>query len=1010
MRKQHTKTISKVSPSVTKKRKKVSNNIQQSVADISKIFSVMTELIYIIDKNGIYLDIISTQGNEVFKPAKRLLGKSINDIFLKNEADILQKSIKKVLRNNTSLEIEYEFEIKKKKICFSATISPLNRFSVLVVARDITKQKLYEESKLEIDLLYKKLMEESNDAIFIADAKNGSIINANVKAQKLIGRSLSELKKMHQSELHPKRSRKIIRENFKEIANSILEKKEIVEIIHKDGYVIPVEVSSSVIELRGKKIVQGIFRDVSKQLRIENELRAQKSFFEQLFLQSSFSTQILDKDGWCLRINPKLTELFGVKPNDIEGKQYNIFKDQSIIDSGVIKHLNKVFKEAKSTEWIVNFDIAKAANSQNIKVTKREKRWFKNKAYPILDLDGKIKNVVIQHEDITATRESDEKIKILAQSLMNITECVSITDLNDNIIYANEAFLNTYGYKENELIGKNISIVRPENNSTGYIKNINPDTMKGGWNGELLNKDKNGVIFPIQLSTSVVKDENNTPIALIGVAVDITDRKKQEKTLRESEEKYRSLAEASQDMIYIIDRNDNIIYLNTYAASQFRVSPDEIIGKKRSEILGGNQNERQYKAIKKVFETKKASFIESEVQFPGKNLFIGTWLVPITNPDGKIVSVMGVSRDITERIVQEIQLRKFSRAVEQSPVSIVITNIEGNIEYVNPIFSKITRYSFEEVLGKNPRILKSGENPDSLYKNLWLTISAGKIWKGELHNKKKNGELFWEYASISPIFDKNGKIINYIAVKENITERKIAELELLAAKEKAEEMNSLKTKFLANMSHELRTPLIGVLGYAEILREELKTDEKKKMADTIYISGKRLLHTLNLLLDLSRIEANKEELSITKTNVSEVVQNSVRLFEPIAQSKNLKISAFVRNEIIASLDERIFEQIINNLINNAIKYTDEGFISVEVELENYLVVLKIKDTGIGIPDDKKEIIFEEFRQVSEGLSRRHQGTGLGLTITKKYVDLLNGSISVKNNLEKGSVFIVKLPC
>jgi PAS domain S-box-containing protein len=370
---------------------------------------------------------------------------------------------------------------------------------------------------------------------------------------------------------------------------------------------------------------------------------------------------------------------------------------------------------------------------------------------------------------------------------------------------------------------------------------------------------------------------------------------------------------------------------------------------------------------------------------------------------------MGVSRDITERVNYENELRKLSSAVEQSPVSILISNLSGDIEYVNPTFTKVTGYTFDEVKGKNPRILSSGETPSEGYKKLWETIISGKTWQGEFHNKKKNGELFWEFASISPIKDVKGMTTNFIAIKEDITERKIAQMELIAAKEKAEEMNSLKTKFLANMSHELRTPLIGVLGYAEILKNDLKIAEQQAMAGTIHDSGKRLLHTLNLLLDLTRIESDKEDIYIRKIDVGEITIRAVKLFDINAANKNLLLTTSIIKNIKANLDERIFVQIINNLVNNAIKFTDKGKITVEIDSENDDVVLRVRDTGIGIPEEKQEIIFEEFRQVSEGLNRRHQGTGLGLTITKKYIDILNGTISVNSKINHGSVFTVKIP-
>jgi signal transduction histidine kinase/ActR/RegA family two-component response regulator len=300
------------------------------------------------------------------------------------------------------------------------------------------------------------------------------------------------------------------------------------------------------------------------------------------------------------------------------------------------------------------------------------------------------------------------------------------------------------------------------------------------------------------------------------------------------------------------------------------------------------------------------------------------------------------------------------------------------------------------------------------YSNLWNTITAGKVWKGELINKKKNGTFYDEEMTITPIFDDTHNITHFIAIKQDITERKKSERELREAKVKAEEMNKLKTSFLANMSHELRTPLVGILGFAELLRDNITDTEMSQMASRIYASGKRLLETLNSILDLSRIEANKLELKSDFINVCRVVRENIMQFEALAKSKNLYLKAEIPDEeLISFLDDRILHQILNNLVNNALKFTKAGgvtiFVSKEKFSNNNYVSIKVKDTGIGIPEESLPKIFEEFRQVSEGLDRKFDGTGLGLTLTKKFVELLGGSITVESKLNEGSSFIIRFP-
>jgi signal transduction histidine kinase/DNA-binding response OmpR family regulator len=279
---------------------------------------------------------------------------------------------------------------------------------------------------------------------------------------------------------------------------------------------------------------------------------------------------------------------------------------------------------------------------------------------------------------------------------------------------------------------------------------------------------------------------------------------------------------------------------------------------------------------------------------------------------------------------------------------------------------------------------------------------------------RDNREVGYITVNIYIIKDENGKTIRTYGVNQDITEQKRVEEELIIAKNKAEEMNRLKSSFLANMSHELRTPMVGILGFSEILSNDLENEELKHFASSIFKSGKRLLNTLNLILDLSRIEANKQDVLLMNTNIGSVTRNIVSEYSILARNKKLYLNFDVKEEDIYSIiDERVFRSIIGNLVDNAIKYTNEGGVIIVVEKvfedNKDWAVIKIKDTGIGIPDDYLQTIFEEFRQVSEGWSRSFEGTGLGLTIAKRFTDLLNGIIKIDSKINCGSTFTVMLP-
>jgi PAS domain S-box-containing protein len=256
---------------------------------------------------------------------------------------------------------------------------------------------------------------------------------------------------------------------------------------------------------------------------------------------------------------------------------------------------------------------------------------------------------------------------------------------------------------------------------------------------------------------------------------------------------------------------------------------------------------------------------------------------------GRTLCLRGANQDITERKKSEHELRKLWRAVEQTPAIVVITNVDGIIEYVNPKFVEITGYGVAEALGRNPRFLKSGVHPASLYKTMWDTLLQGNVWQGELCNKKKNGELNWEWASISPVRDQEGEITHFIAVKEEITERKRIAQELLLAKEAAESANRAKSEFLAIMSHEIRTPMNGLLGFVSLLQDTPLTDAQRRYLETIRVSGRRLLVLINDLLDFSKIEAGRMTMESIRFPWRTVVREVADILSPQIQEKELSL-------------------------------------------------------------------------------------------------------------------------
>ncbi|MCX7966042.1 MAG: ATP-binding protein, partial [Syntrophorhabdaceae bacterium] len=381
------------------------------------------------------------------------------------------------------------------------------------------------------------------------------------------------------------------------------------------------------------------------------------------------------------------------------------------------------------------------------------------------------------------------------------------------------------------------------------------------------------------------------------------------------------------------------------------------------------------------------------------------------------------------------ELLKLSRAVEFSSAIVIITDPEGVIEYVNPKFTEITGYTKEEAIGKKPNILKSGSKSQEEYRELWDTIKSGKEWRGIFYNKKKSGEFYWASSSISPVKDQKGSIINFVSIQEDITKVKNAEEELHKAKEMAEAANRAKSNFLASMSHEIRTPMNAIIGMSDLLLDTNLTPDQLKYVMIFKNAGENLLNIINDILDLSKIEAGHIDIEETGFDLIETIEKTCEIMSLKAHEKSLELVCHIHNDIPQHLvgDPFRLRQILINLMGNAIKFTEKGEVILEVSLfgelkdkgpqlkeivkserrktaQGYVDILfSVMDTGIGIPEDKLEGIFEKFTQVDASTTRKYGGTGLGLTITKRLVKLMGGNLWVESTVGKGSKFYFTLP-
>ncbi len=465
--------------------------------------------------------------------------------------------------------------------------------------------------------------------------------------------------------------------------------------------------------------------------------------------------------------------------------------------------------------------------------------------------------------------------------------------------------------------------------------------------------------------------------------------------------------------VFIRNGESRVIYLNRYMDRVFGKS--NFLGKTPYNTYDRETADRMMEEDRRVLTGESVMVEEALTDKNGKERVYATHKFCLYDENGNR-QIGGVSIEITRRREAEYRLRILSRAIRNSPVTVVITDPEGNIEDVNPAFVSSTGYSFAEVMGENMSIINSGKHDSSFFKELWTRIRNGGEWQGEILNKKKDGTLFWELVSISAVTNRDGEITHFVAIKDDISRRKQMEDALLRAKEKAEESDKLKSAFLANMSHEIRTPMNAIVGLSGLL-----VDPETALADRVMFSklirenSNVLLQLIDDIVDISKIEAGQISMRPEACNLTALMNEIYESFMPQVRERKDEIEFVIKTdkeqqELYTVTDQHRLRQIITNLLSNALKFTEKGRVEFGCNLrEGGSVLFYVKDTGPGIPADKLNIIFDRFSQLDTSTQKQQRGAGLGLSISKSLAELLGGSIWAESEEGKGSCFYLSVP-
>jgi PAS domain S-box-containing protein len=528
----------------------------------------------------------------------------------------------------------------------------------------------------------------------------------------------------------------------------------------------------------------------------------------------------------------------------------------------------------------------------------------------------------------------------------------------------------------------------------------------------------NGTIRFINARGRLTYDAKGKPLRLNGVLWDVTDQKTAQQTIQLSNQRMSLLFEQTPLAVIEWDKEFIVREWNPAAEKIFGYSKKEAIGKHFSFITPKHDysqvNDIAYSLIKQKSGHRSTN---QNITKHGVNIICEWFNTSLVDSKGKTFGVASLVHDITERRQAEIALQN---SIKQWDIT--FNSIQDSIMLIDPT-QKIINYNkaFSDQIGKR---INESKNP-YCYNLVHNTNCAtdncpfGRMMQSrqrELMNYEAAGRYY--ACMVDPIFDDKGNISGAVHIIYDITERKRVEMELIKSKEKAEESEMLKSVFLSNMSHEIRTPLNAILGFSDFLGEPTLTNEKrKKFVNIINNSGQQLLHIINDIIDISKLDSKQLKLSYQVCNVSEMLNEIVEIFsrsESLLNKPDIKLLLNLpvqHSELAIQTDKIRLQQVFNNLITNAIKYTNQGLIEVGFELKaknnNPFIEFWVKDSGIGIPADKHNMIFERFRQVEENGYR--EGTGLGLSISKGIIELLGGEIWLESEVNEGTSFFFTIP-
>ncbi len=987
-------------------------------------------------------------------------GQNIHDYVLKRDAKQFNQEFNRVIAGDFIINEKPFTNRNGETNWFLTEYLPIkNQHGIVdkicMVALNITKQKNHEELAKANKKHFELLAANSTDVVWLMNM-DFRFIYISPASEKLFGHKISERIGSSLDQIFTK-------DNIKKIKAIIVNAKKKyeetkintprifqIEAVKKNGEFIYIEISAKFVVDKSGKVtgIQGSTREITARKKsamlnrfsLDLYKNAEKESTKALLLKAIENAKRLTKSstGYYLKVDHQ-SQRVSIQIWS-ETNKTTFMSDDSWLRQN----------QQNSEIWTKCLNLRNPVLLNNLKVntkttnTKKGLASLKNaislplfegkKIIGIIGVGNKPTNY--NHKDldlinslffnawnIIQRKDYENRLRQLEKAVISAKTCIIITDKDGNIEYANPYFSIKTGYTASEYMGNNPRILKSHQHTQAYYKDL-WETISSGktWEGEICNRKKSGELYWENVVISPVVNSNFEIVNYVGIKTDITELKQAHYKLYESEKKLRSMFENTQTGILYFTPEGKILEANP-AILKFLGSPS------LEESLQVNMLKlpplREAGLTKNIKECiSKKTIISDETVYKskwGKTVFIKYFLIPVL-VDNEIVGIWANIQDLSnlwktkneliatkEKI--EASEKKYRQIVEMSPDGIIMLDLNGTITSVNNALFEITGFKKKDLVGKKyfetkafstEQKFKHQKTFDSIIQNNFNDI-INYNWI-HANGQKRIGQAKIKLITHNNIPDKIQIIIRDITALKKTEELKT---KMVIAQKSA----AIKQNFIANISHEMRTPMNGIIGMSDFLADTNLNEKQAEFVTTIKESAQSLLHIINDVLHLSKIEQGKISGKKEETDIFKIINNAINLFKAQANIKNLTIASIIDPGFPQYLwiEKQTITQIINNLLSNAVKYTKKGNVELELKIigtQKDIIKARciIKDTGIGIKKEDRENLFQPFSRVDDSLTRNTEGTGLGLAITKKLVESMGGEIDFSSKYNEGSSF------